>query len=58
MPGVPVEKEAVQSVVAAHPGAKVVGICFMQMFEKMGWLDALDFDLIIDAAIDPVKVWQ
>ncbi|ABN58106.1 MULTISPECIES: DUF2124 domain-containing protein [Methanoculleus] len=58
MPGVPVEKEAVQSVVAAHPGAKVVGICFMQMFEKMGWLDALDFDLIIDAAIDPVKVWR
>ncbi|WP_054847936.1 DUF2124 family protein [Methanoculleus chikugoensis] len=58
MPGVPVEKEAVQAIVAAHPGAKVVGICFMRMFEKMGWLDAFDFDLIIDAAIDPVKVWR
>lgn len=58
MPGVPVEKEAVQAAVAAHPGAKVVGICFMQMFEKMGWLDTFDFDLIIDAAIDPVRVWQ
>lgn len=58
MPGVPVTKEAVQAVVAAHPGAKIVGICFMQMFEKMGWLDALDFDLVIDAAIDPVRVWQ
>ncbi|MDK2890849.1 MAG: hypothetical protein PWR21_1481 [Methanoculleus sp.] len=58
MPGVPVEKEAVQAAVAAHPGAKVVGICFMQMFEKMGWLDTFDFDLVIDAAIDPVRVWQ
>jgi hypothetical protein len=58
MPGVPVEKEAVQAAVGAHPGAKVVGICFMQMFEKMGWLDTFDFDLIIDAAIDPVRVWQ
>jgi hypothetical protein len=58
MPGVPVEKEAVQAVVASHPGAKVVGVCFMRMFEKMGWLDAFDFDLIIDAAIDPVRIWQ
>ncbi|MFA7562802.1 MAG: DUF2124 family protein, partial [Methanoculleus sp.] len=58
MPGVPVTKEEVQAVVAAHPGAKVVGICFMQMFEKMGWIDAFTFDLIIDAAIDPVRVWR
>ena len=57
MPGVPVTKEAVRAVVGAHTGAKVVGICFMQMFEKAGWLDAFDFDLIIDAAIDPVRVW-
>ncbi|MFA7563533.1 MAG: DUF2124 domain-containing protein [Methanoculleus sp.] len=58
MPGVPVTKEEVQAVVAAHPGAKIVGICFMQMFEKMGWLDTFTFDLIIDAAIDPVRVWR
>ncbi len=58
MPGVPIEKEAVQAAVVAHPGAKVVGICFMQMFEKMGWLDLFEFDLIIDAAIDPVRVWR
>lgn len=58
MPGVPVTKEAVQAVVAAHPGAKVVGICFMHMFAKAGWLDAFDFDLIVDAAIDPVRVWR
>ncbi len=39
------------------PYAKIVGVCFMQMFEKAGWLDAFDFDLIIDAALDPVRVW-
>ncbi|WP_292518579.1 DUF2124 family protein [Methanoculleus sp.] len=58
MPGVPVTKEAVQAVVDAHPDAKIVGICFMQMFEKGGWLDAFDFDLIVDAALRPVRVWR
>ena len=57
MPGVPVTREAVQAAVGAHPEAKIVGVCFMQMFEKAGWLDAFDFDLIIDAALDPVRVW-
>ncbi len=58
MPGVPVTKEAVQAVVRTHPGAKIVGVCFMQMFAKAGWLDAFDFDLIVDATIDPVRVWR
>ena len=58
MPGVPVTKEAVQSVVGAHPGAKIVGICFMEMFKKGGWLDAFDFDLIIDATLKPVRIWR
>jgi hypothetical protein len=30
----------------------------MQMFRKAGWLDAIAFDLLIDACIDPVEVWQ
>ena len=58
MPGVPVTKEAVQAVVGAHPGAKVVGVCFMQIFAKAGWLDTFDFSLIVDAAIDPVRIWR
>ena len=58
MPGVPVTKDAVQAVVNAHPDAKIVGICFMEMFEKGGWLDTFSFDLIIDAALDPIKIWQ
>lgn len=58
MPGVPVTKETVQAVVDAHAGAKVVGVCFMQMFEKAGWLGAFEFDLVIDATLDPVRVWR
>jgi hypothetical protein len=26
------------------------------MFEKAGWLDTVDFDLMIDATLDPVVV--
>jgi len=56
--GVPVTKEAVRGTVATHPGAMIVGVCFMQMFEKMGWVEMFDFDLLIDASINPVRVWQ
>jgi hypothetical protein len=28
----------------------------MSMFEKAGWLDAVSFDMMIDATIDPVTV--
>lgn len=56
MPDVPVEAGMVRSVLARHPGARVVGICFMSMFEKAGWLKEISFDLQIDATIDPVTV--
>ena len=56
MPGVPVTKEQVKAIVAKHPGVKVIGVCFMSMFEKAGWLDTVPFNLIIDATIDPVTV--
>lgn len=35
-----------------------IGVCFMKMFEKMGWLSEFDFDLLIDANIAPVDVWR
>jgi hypothetical protein len=38
------------------PGAKVVGVCFMSMFEKAGWYGKVPFDLVIDAGIEPVNV--
>jgi hypothetical protein len=58
MPNVPVTMDEMRDAVGAHPEASVVGICFMKMFEKTGWIDAFDFDLIIDANIDPVNIWR
>jgi hypothetical protein len=56
MPNVPVEAGQVQAVIDGHPGVKVVGVCFMHMFEQAGWLSTLSFDCLIDATIDPVEV--
>jgi len=58
MPNVPVTMEQVQSAVEKYPDAALVGICFMGMFEKAGWLKAMEFDLMIDATINPVDVWK
>lgn len=37
-------------------GGTVIGICFMDMFEKAGWNSVIPFDYTIDATIDPVRV--
>ncbi|MDP3564288.1 MAG: DUF2124 domain-containing protein [Methanoregula sp.] len=56
MPNVPVKAEQVKCVLDKHPGAAVIGVCFMHMFEKAGWLSTVSFDCLIDANIDPVEV--
>ena len=56
MPLMPVTKEQVRDLARKYPDAKVAGVCFMSMFEKAGWLDTVDFDLLIDATLDPVVV--
>ncbi|NMB77960.1 MAG: DUF2124 domain-containing protein [Methanomicrobiales archaeon] len=56
MPGMPLSKDDVRSMIKCHDGAKVAGVCFMSMFEKAGWLDTISFDILIDATIDPVTV--
>jgi|SRR5208283_451792 len=56
MPNVPVKAEQVKAVIDKHPGALVIGVCFMHMFEKAGWLATISFDCQIDANIDPVEV--
>lgn len=38
--------------------SKRIGVCFMGFLEKEGWADALDFDLLIDATISPVRVMK
>jgi hypothetical protein len=44
----------VKNILAA--GGAVIGISFMNMFDKAGWISAIPFDYIIDATIDPVRV--
>ncbi len=56
MPNVPVRVEQVKEVIDMHKGALVIGICFMYMFEKAGWLSKIRFNCLIDANIDPVEV--
>jgi hypothetical protein len=58
MPNVPVTMEQVKSAVDNYPDALLIGICFMNMFEKAGWLRVMEFDLLIDATISPVDVWK
>jgi hypothetical protein len=56
MPNMPLVKGDVQALIQRHGPVKTVGVCFMSMFEKAGWLDTVFFDLMIDATIDPVTV--
>jgi hypothetical protein len=52
----PVSTEQVNVLIGKHSGVAVVGMCFMSMFEKAGWLEEVHFDLLIDGTIDPVTV--
>ena len=56
MPMMPLAKDDVKAMIAGHGDANVIGVCFMSMFEKAGWLDTIPFDLHIDATLDPVTV--
>lgn len=56
MPNVPVTVDDAKSVIAGHKESTVIGVCFMNMFEKANWMKEIDFDLLIDATIDPVTV--
>lgn len=56
MPNMPVNAMQVKTVIEKHNGAAVIGVCFMHMFEKAGWLSTISFDCLIDASIDPVEV--
>jgi len=56
MPYMPVTKDQVRDLAVRHAGAKVAGVCFQNMFEKAGWMDTVEFDVVISAIIDPVTV--
>jgi hypothetical protein len=52
----PVTPEQVNEMIGKHREVMVIGVCFMSMFEKAGWLNTVHFDLLIDGTIDPVTV--
>ena len=56
MPNMPLTKEDVHALIQRHGPVIVIGVCFMSLFEKAGWLETISFDLMIDATIDPVTV--
>jgi hypothetical protein len=56
MPMMPLSKENVRAMILRHGDVKVVGVCFMSMFKKAGWLDTITFDCLIDAQLNPVEV--
>jgi hypothetical protein len=57
MPNIPVSAEMAKDTISGYD-AIIVGSCFMSMFEKAKWTEEIDFDLMIDAIIDPVYVWK
>jgi hypothetical protein len=57
MPNSGVTAEQARQVAGKHC-APYVGVCFMKMFQKTGWLDVFSFELLIDANISPVDVWK
>jgi len=51
MPNMPVGADDVASLIKRWKGSGTIGVCFMHMFQKAGWLDKMHFDLLIDADI-------
>ena len=56
MPKANVDTDELNSAVGdiLKDGGKVIGLCFMDMFTKAGWLENVDFDLIIDGTLTGV----
>lgn len=51
MPNMPVSLDEISGMTSRNCGAKIIGVCFMHMFEKAGWIPRIKFDLLIDADI-------
>jgi hypothetical protein len=57
MPKFGCEPEEVNQMIEAISGEKrpkIIGVCFMNIFERAGWDKKLNFDTMIDATMDSV----
>lgn len=53
MPKYDVDTEEVKDLVdeILKEGGQLMGVCFMDMFTKAGWLEKVDFDCVIDGTL-------
>ena len=56
MPKYDVDTEDVNTLVAdiLKEDGQLMGVCFMDMFAKAGWLEKIDFDCVIDGTLTGV----
>lgn len=56
MPKYDVDIDELNTVVNSilKENGKLIGVCFMSMFTKAGWLDKIDFDCVIDGTLTGV----
>ncbi len=57
MPNSPIGAEGISRLLPEllEKEGKVIGVCFMEIFGRVGWDKKVNFDYIIDTAIDPVR---
>lgn len=53
MPKYDVDTEELNALVAdiLNEDGRIIGVCFMDMFAKAGWLEKVDFDCVIDGTL-------
>lgn len=52
MPKIGVTPEEMRKFLADAKFEKLIGVCFMSIFEKAGWCQALDFDYVMNLIIE------
>jgi len=52
MPKIGVLPQEMKAFLAEMSYKKLIGVCFMGIFEKSGWCQALDFDYVMNMVID------
>ena len=52
MPKIGVKSDEMKDFLTKMKYKKLIGVCFMSIFEKAGWCQALEFDYVMNLIID------
>ncbi|HOT06240.1 MAG: hypothetical protein A4E45_00783 [Methanosaeta sp. PtaB.Bin039] len=52
MPKIGVSAEEMADFLRAVPHRRLIGVCFMGIFEKAGWCQKLPFDIVMNTTLD------